>query len=64
MTADEIQIYRRIICEQINLQDLQGQNSAPNHDPLGVTRRIKQQRRLLAQLWQTADSLKKLKPLA
>jgi hypothetical protein len=62
MTSEELHVYRRIISEQITLQELQ-QREAASNDPLGVTRRIKHQRRLLSQLWSVAHDLGKLTPL-
>ena len=62
MKSDETVIYRRIISEQIDLQELQHANGAKPNSPV-LARKIKQQRRLLSELWQTADSLKRLTPL-
>lgn len=63
MTPEEMHLYRRIICEQIALQELQERQTNPNDDPPGLSRRIKHQRRLLSQLWSTARDLGSLKPL-
>jgi len=63
MTTEETRLYRRIICEQITLQELQCQQdssksrAATSHDPIGLTRRIKHQRRMLSRLWATANAL-------
>jgi hypothetical protein len=62
MTPEEMQIYSRIIHEQLTLQDLQQLD--PGEDALGVARRIKHQRRLLSQLWSVAHDLGKLSRLA
>ena len=62
MKSEELHVYRRIISEQITLQELQ-QCEGTSNDPLGVPRPIKHQRRLLSQLWSTAHDLGKLTPL-
>lgn len=62
MQSEESHVYRRIISEQITLQELQ-QREGNSSDPLGVTRRIKRQRRLLSQLRSTVHDLGKLTPL-
>ena len=64
MSAEELEIYRKIICEQIELQELQQRRIDSNIDPLGVSRRVKDQRSLLSQLWSTAHDLSKLTPLS
>ena len=63
MTSEESIVYRRIISEQITLQELQQGEATSQDDPLGVSRRIRHQRRLLSQLWSTAHDLDKLTPL-
>ena len=60
MTSEELHLYRRIISEQITLQELQQRHAA---DDPGVSRQIKHQRRLLSQLWSAAHELGKLTPL-
>lgn len=64
MTRDEMQIYSRIISKQLTLQELQQKQSDPLGDALGNSRQIKQQRRLLSQLWSAAHDLGNLKHLA
>ena len=63
MTCEELHLYRRIISEQITLQELQQGEATSKDDPLGLSRQIKHQRRLLSQLWSTAHDLSKLTPL-